>query len=49
MNIKKIIIPLLINFFLTIGYSKDILSFDTALAIAKETNKPVLIDIFADW
>ena len=49
MNIKKIIIPLLINFLLTIGYSKDIVSFDTALAIAKETNKPVLIDIFADW
>ena len=49
MNIKKIIIPLLINFLFTIGYSKDIISFDTALAIAKETNKPVLIDIFADW
>ena len=49
MNIKKIIIPLLINFFFTIGYSKDIVSFDTALAIAKETNRPVLIDIFADW
>ena len=49
MNIKKIIIPLLINFLFTIGYPKDIISFDTALAIAKETNKPVLIDIFADW
>ena len=49
MNIKKIIIPLLINFFFTIGYSKDIVSFDTALAIAKETNRPVLIDIFSDW
>ena len=49
MHIKKIIIPLLINFLFTIGYSKDIISFDTALAIAKETNKPVLIDIFADW
>ena len=49
MNIKKIIIPLLINFFFTIGYSKDIVSFDTALAIAKKTNRPVLIDIFSDW
>ena len=49
MNIKKIIIPLLINFLFTIGYSKDIVSFDTALAIAKETNRPVLIDIFSDW
>lgn len=49
MKIKKLIIPLIIIFSFTIGYSKDIASFDSALALAKETNKPVLIDIFADW
>ena len=49
MKIKKLIIPGLIIFAFTTGYSNDLESFDTALALAKETNKPVLIDIFSDW
>ena len=49
MKIKNLIIPLLIIFSFTTGYSKDLVLLDTALAQAKETNKPVLIDIFADW
>jgi hypothetical protein len=49
MKIKNLIIPLSIIFAFTMGYSNDLTSFDSALELAKETDKPVLIDIFADW
>ena len=38
------IIPLL-----SIAFSKDATSLDEAIVLSKEQNKPILIDIFADW
>ena len=38
------IIPLL-----SIAFSKDATSLDEAIILSKEQNKPILIDIFADW
>ena len=38
------IIPLL-----SIAFSKDATSLDDALILSREQNKPVLIDVFADW
>ena len=39
-----LIIPLL-----SIAFSKDATSLDEAIVLSKEQNKPILIDIFADW
>ena len=39
-----LIIPLL-----SIAFSMDAISLEEAIVLSKEQNKPVLIDVFADW
>ena len=46
---KNLIIILFIIALSSTAYSKAVVSLDDAMTLSKEQNKPVLIDIFADW
>jgi len=46
---KYFVIILFIAALSSAAYSKAIESLDHAMTLSKEQNKPVLIDVFADW
>ena len=46
---KYFVIILFIAALSSTAYSKAIESLDHAMTLSKEQNKPVLIDVFADW
>ena len=46
---KNLIIILFIIALSSTAYSKAVESLDDAMTLSKEQNKPVLIDVFADW
>ena len=46
---QKLIILLVIIFSFSISIANNPGSFDDAMALSKEQNKPVLIDVFTDW
>ena len=46
---KYFVIILFITALSSAAYSKAIESLDHAMTLSKEQNKPVLIDVFADW
>ena len=46
---KNLIIILFIIALSSTAYSKAVESLDDAMTLSKEQNKPILIDVFADW
>jgi len=46
---QKLIILLVMIFSFSISIANNPGSFDDAMALSKEQNKPVLIDVFTDW
>ena len=46
---KNLIIILFIIALSSTAYSKAVESLDNAMTLSKEKNKPILIDVFADW
>ena len=46
---KNLIVILFIISLSSAAFSKAIESLDHAMTLSKEQNKPVLIDVFADW
>ena len=46
---QKLIILLVMIFSFSISIANNPGSFDDAIALSKEQNKPLLIDVFTDW